>query len=94
MSLLQRVRACEMKKKKHRVSWAEGYETPSFRGSLRGVERLAQAHGVSTARARSRLQQLLSYSAHKHRRRRFPTLPVVVHGMDDQWVETWWRCNR
>ena len=73
-------------KKKRRVSWAEAYETPSLRGSLGGVARLAQTHGVPAARARTQLQGLLSYTLHKPRRRRFPTLPVVVHGMDDQWV--------
>ena len=78
-------RACDMKKK-GRVSWADAYETPSLRGSLGGVARLAQAHGVPVSRARAKLQGLLSYTLHKPRRRRFPTLPVVVHGMDDQWV--------
>ena len=75
-----------MKKKKHPVSWAEAYETPSLRGSLGDVERLAQAHGVPAACARAQLQGLLSYTLHKPRRRRFPTLPVVVHSMDDKWV--------
>ena len=75
-----------MRKKQRRVSWADAYETPSLRGSLGGVARLAQAHGVPVARARAKLQGLLSYTLHKPRRRRFPTLPVVVHGMDDQWV--------
>ena len=79
--------ACDMRKKQQRrVSWAEAYETPSLRGSLGGVARLAQAHGVPVSRARAKLQGLLSYTLHKPRRRRFPTLPVVVHGMDDQWV--------
>ena len=73
-------------RKKRRVSWADAYETPSLRGSLGGVARLAQAHGVPVSRARAKLQGLLSYTLHKPRRRRFPTLPVVVHGMDDQWV--------
>ena len=74
------------KKQQRRVSWADAYETPSLRGSLGGVARLAQAHGVPVSRARAKLQGLLSYTLHKPRRRRFPTLPVVVHGMDDQWV--------
>ena len=69
--------------KKRRMSWAEAYETPSLRGSLGGVERLAQAHGVLAARAQ--LQGLLNYTMHKPRRR-LPTLLVVVHSMDDQWV--------
>jgi len=59
---------------------------PRIAGVWGGVERLAQAHGVPAARARAKLQGLLSYTLHKSRRRRFPTLPVVVHGMDDQRV--------
>ena len=55
-------------------------------GSLGGVERLARVHELPAVRARSKLQGLLSYTLHKTRRRRFPTLPVVVQGMDDQWV--------
>ena len=58
-----------MKKKKRRVSWAEAYETPSYRGSLGGVERLAQVHGMRAARVRSKLQGLLSYTLHKPRQR-------------------------
>ena len=45
-----------------------------------------RAFGASARRAGAKLQGLLSYTLHKTRRRRFPTLPVVVHGMDDQWV--------
>ena len=73
-------------KKKRGVSWAEAYETPSHQGSLGGVERFARAQSVSIGRARQALQPLLSYTLHEPRRRRFPTLPVVVLGMDEQWV--------
>jgi len=45
-----------------------------------------KAHGVPAVRARAKLQELLSYTLHKPLRRWFPTLRVVVHGMDDQWV--------
>ena len=74
------------KNKKRGVSWAEAYETPSRQGSLGGVEPFARAQSVSIGRARQALQPLLSYTLHKPRRRRFPTLPVVVLGMDEQWV--------
>ena len=74
------------KNKKRGVSWAEAYETPSRQGSLGGVERFARALGVSMGRARQALQPLLSYTLHKPRRRRYPTIPVVVLGMDEQWV--------
>ena len=32
------------------------------------------------------LERDLAYTLHKPRRRRFPTLPVIVGGLDDQWV--------
>ena len=32
------------------------------------------------------LERDLAYTSHKPRRRRFPTLPVIVGGLDDQWV--------
>ena len=74
------------KNKKRGVSWAEAYETPSRQGSVGGVERFVRTQGVSIVRARKALQPLLSYTLHKPRRRRFPTLPVVVLGMDEEWV--------
>ena len=32
------------------------------------------------------LERDLAYTLHKPRRRRFPTVPVIVGGLDDQWV--------
>ena len=62
------------------------YNDPSASGSLGGVARFAHSLGISQRNAQKLLEQDLSYTLHKPRRRRFPTLPVVVHGIDQQWV--------
>ena len=41
---------------------------------------------IPLKRAQRVLERDLAYTLHKPRRRRFPTLPVVVGGLDDQWV--------
>ena len=40
---------------------------------------------ASTKKAQQLLQQRLSYTLHKPRRRHFPTLPTLVFGVDEQW---------
>ena len=55
-------------------------------GSLGGVTRFAKANNVTIRRAREVLQRDLGYTLHKPRRRRFPTLPVMVYGIDEQWT--------
>ena len=62
------------------------YQDPSRPGSLGGATRFAKANAISVKRAREILQRDLGYTLHKPRRRRFPTLPVVVFGMDEQWT--------
>ena len=62
------------------------YKDPSLPGSLGGVARFAHSLGVSQRKAQQLLEQDLSYTLHKPRRCRFPTLPVVVHGINQQWV--------
>jgi len=37
-------------------------------------------------KAQRTLERDLAYTLHKPRRRRFPTVPVIVGGLDDQWV--------
>ena len=64
----------------------EGYESPDKRGSLGGVQQLAQQTGLPLACAKKILQGLLSYTLHKPRRKRFPIVPVVVFARDEQWV--------
>ena len=62
------------------------YQDPSAPGSLGGVARFAKAQKLPVARVRERLEGDLGYTLHKPTRRRFPTLPVLVMGMDEQWT--------
>ena len=62
------------------------YQDPSTPGSLGGVARFAKAHKLPVAKVRERLEGDLGYTLHKPTRRRFPTLPVLVMGMDEQWT--------
>ena len=62
------------------------YHDPRAPGSLGGVQRFAKAHRLPLKKAQRILERDLAYTLHKPRRRRFPTLPVIVGGLDDQWV--------
>ena len=77
-----------LKRTKHNVSqqWLSRYHDPRAPGSLGGVQRFAKAHGLPLKKAQRLLEQDVGYTLHKPRRRRFATLPVVVGGLDDQWV--------
>ena len=68
-----------------KVDWAALYEDPAQPGALGGVEPFARAHGLSVAKARQILSGVLSHTLHKPRRRRFPTRPTLVFGVDEQW---------
>jgi len=76
------------KKKKLDVSqsWLSRYHDPRAPGSLGGVQRFARAHQIPLKQAQRVLERDLAYTLHKPRRRRFPTVPVIVGGLDDQWV--------
>lgn len=49
------------------------------------MEPFAKAHGLSKTKAKQLLQQQLSYTLHKPRRKHFPTLSTLVFGIDQQW---------
>ena len=78
------------RKKKTRVNvatkWLSKYHDVRTRASLGGVRRFAKAHKLPLKKAQRILEQDLAYTLHKPRRRRFPTLPVIVGGLDDRWV--------
>ena len=77
------------KKKKKELSvktLLSRYRDPLKPGSLGGVTRFAKANNITIRRAREVLQRDLGYTLHKPRRRRFPTLPVMVYGIDEQWT--------
>ena len=73
-------------RKKHTPSWLNRYHDPRAPGSLGGVQRFAKAHRLPLKKAQRVLERDLAYTLHKPRRRRFPTVPVIVGGLDDQWV--------
>ena len=62
------------------------YQDPSAPGSLGGVARFAKAQKLPVAKVRETLEGDLGYTLHKPTRRRFPTLPVLVTRMDEQWT--------
>ena len=62
------------------------YQDPSVAGSLGGVVRFAKAQKLPVSKVREILEGDLGYTLHKPTRRRFPTLPVLVMGMDEQWT--------
>ena len=53
-------------------------------GSLGGLTQFAKAKNISGKCAREDLERDLGYTLHKPRRRRFPTSPLVVFGIDEQ----------
>ena len=59
---------------------------PGAAGSLGGVARFAKARHLPAAKVREILKGDLGYTLHQPTRRRFPTLPVLVMGMDEQWT--------
>ena len=74
------------KKKDVSQAWLSRYHDPRAPGSLGGVQRFAKAHRLPLKKAQRVLERDLAYTLHKPRRRRFPTVPVIVGGLDDQWV--------
>ena len=62
------------------------YRDPLKPGSLGGLTRFAKANKITVKRAREVLERDLGYTLHKPRRRRFPTTPVVVFRIDEQWT--------
>ena len=67
-------------------AWLGCYHDPRAPGSLGGVQRFVRAHQLPLKQAQRVLERDLAYTLHKPRRRRFPTVPVIVGGLDDQWV--------
>ena len=50
------------------------------------MARFAKAQHLPAGKVREILQADLGYTLHKPTRRQFPTLPVLVMGMDEQWT--------
>ena len=62
------------------------YKNPEKPGSLGGVGRFAKINNLNLTKTKRALENELAYTLHKPRRRRFATTPVMVYGMDEQWV--------
>ena len=75
-----------MKERKTDKVLLEQYHDPENPASYGGVSRFAKSQGISLKRAKAVLGNDLGYTLHKPRRRKFPTLPVKVFTMDEQWT--------
>ena len=65
----------------------EAYGDPTKPGSLGGASRFARIHRLKPAGAQKVLEKDLAHTLHRPRRcGRFPTLPVLVFGKDEQLV--------
>ena len=62
------------------------YRDPLKPSSLGGLTGFAKANKITVKRAREVLERDLGYTLHKPRRRRFPTTPVVVFEIVEQWT--------
>ena len=62
------------------------YTDPRTPGALGGVDRYARAQGLTRKEVLKELRQELAYTLHGPVCRRFPTLPVLVFHVDEQWV--------
>ena len=62
------------------------YGDPTASGSLGEVQRFARAQKMSSGKAKKLPERILDYTLHKPRRRHFPTLPVMVFGIEEQWA--------
>ena len=62
------------------------YHEPANPGSYGGVSRFAKSQGISLKKAKSVLEHDLGYTLHKPTRLKFPTLPVKVFTIDEQWT--------
>ena len=76
----------QVKDKVKETSLLKDYGDPAVSGSLGGVQRFACAQKLPLGKVRKTLERDLGYTLHKSRRRHFPTLPVMVFGIDDQWA--------
>ena len=87
----QRAKTLEIMKKRKKQKLSTGtlltrYRDPLKPGSLGGLTRFANANKITVKRSREVLERDLGYTLHKPRRRRFPTTPVLVFGIDEQWT--------
>ena len=73
-------------KKSKATKLLTSYHNPSQSGNLGGVTSFARTLKLPVQKVREVLEKDLGYMLHRPRRRRFPTLPVLVFNIDEQWV--------
>ena len=74
------------KKKNPYATLLMTYRDPSAPGSLGGMAHFARAQKLPTGKVRETMECDLGYILHTPRRQHFPTLPVMVFSIDEQWV--------
>ena len=62
------------------------YHDPENPASYGGVACFAKSQDISVKKAKQILEKDLGYTLHKPTRRKFPTLPVKVFTIDEQWT--------
>ena len=62
------------------------YHDPENPASYGGVARFVKSQGISVKKSKTNPGKDLSYRLHKPRRRHFPTLPVKVFTINEQWT--------
>ena len=62
------------------------YHDPKNSASYGGVSRFATNQGISLKKAKAILENDLGHTLHKPRHCKFPTLPVKVFTIDEQWT--------
>ena len=73
-------------KKSKAAKLVTSYHDPRQPDSLGGVTRFAQCLKLLAQKVQEVLEKDLGYTLHKPLRRPFPTLPVLVFNIDQQWV--------
>ena len=75
-----------MKENKTDKVLLEQYHDSENPGSYGGVSRFAKSQGISIKKAKAVLEHDLGYTLHKPTRRKFPTLPIKVFTIEEQWT--------
>ena len=75
-----------MKEKKTDEVLLEQYHNPENPRSYCSIQRFAKENGILIEHAKRILERDIGCMLHKPHRRKFPTLPVKVFNIDEQWT--------
>ena len=73
-------------KKSKTAKLITSYHDPRQPGRMGGITSFARTLKRPVKKVREVLEKHSDYTLHKSRRRRFPTLPMLVFNIDEQWV--------